>query len=480
MFITISRIFTVIFIFAIMAYSLSSTSHAQCPPAYTFTGEATNDQFGFSVSGTGDVNNDGFADVIVGARFNGAAGDSAGRAYVYSGQTGALLYTFTGEAARDRFGISVSGAGDVNNDGYADVIVGAWLNDAGGSDAGRAYVYSGQTGTLLYTFTGEAAYDLFGIFVSGAGDVNNDGFADVIVGAFHNYAGGIHAGRAYVYSGQTGALLYTFTGEGGNNLFGYSVSGAGDVNNDGFADVIIGALGNSAGGIDAGRAYVYSGQTGGLLYTFTGEAAYDLFGISAGAGDVNNDGFADVIVGASRHDAGGTNTGRAYVYSGQTGALLYTFTGEAAADQFGYSVSGAGDVNDDGYADLIAGSPFNGAGRAYVYLLGDVCDPSNGILEPSDNSVPWDFTLAQNYPNPFNLGTMITFTLPEPAEVNITVYNILGRKVRQVISESYPAGPHVVRFNGKDSNNKPLSSGIYFYRIQAGNLTQAKKMVLLK
>ena len=141
------------------------------------------------------------------------------------------LYTFTGAAVFDNFGLSVSGAGDVNNDGYSDLIVGAYGNDAGGSNAGRAYVYSGQTGGLLYTFTGEAAGDEFGRSVSGAGDVNNDGYADLIVGApSTEYEG--YPGQAYVYSGQTGALLYTFTGEAAGDLFGTSVSGAGDVKND--------------------------------------------------------------------------------------------------------------------------------------------------------------------------------------------------------------------------------------------------------
>jgi hypothetical protein len=100
------------------------------------------------------------------------------------------VYSFDGEAAGDEFGYSVSGAGDVNNDGYDDLIVGGPKNDAAGTDAGRAYVYSGQTGDLIWTFTGEAAGDRFGHSVCGAGDVNNDGFADLIVGAPANDAGG--------------------------------------------------------------------------------------------------------------------------------------------------------------------------------------------------------------------------------------------------------------------------------------------------
>ena len=148
------------------------------------------------------MNNDGFDDLIVGAHLNDAGGFNAGRAYVYSGQSGVLLYTFTGEAAEDFFGLSVSGAGDVNNDGFDDLIVGAPRNDAGGFDAGRAYIYSGQSGVLLYTFTGEASGGNFGQAVSGAGDVNNDGFNDLLVGAHRIFvAGGGFPGRAYVYLG---------------------------------------------------------------------------------------------------------------------------------------------------------------------------------------------------------------------------------------------------------------------------------------
>jgi len=112
---------------------------------YIFDGEGNDDNFGYSVSGAGDVNNDGYADLIVGAwGYNGPAGYNAGRAYVFSGLTRNLLWTFDGEAEDDTFGRSVSGAGDVNNDGYADLIVGAHLNDGPGENAGRACVYSGR------------------------------------------------------------------------------------------------------------------------------------------------------------------------------------------------------------------------------------------------------------------------------------------------------------------------------------------------
>ncbi|MCH7946848.1 MAG: FG-GAP repeat protein, partial [candidate division Zixibacteria bacterium] len=260
------------------------------------------------------------------------------------------VYVFTGEVEFDYLGVSVASAGDVNNDGFDDMIVGAWKNDAGGSEAGRAYVFSGLNGDTLYVFTGEAAEDWFGVSVASAGDVNNDGFADLIVGAPRNDAGGTDAGRAYVFSGQTGDTLYVFTGEDTANFFGGSVSSAGDVNNDGYDDLIVGAFRNDAGGNGAGRAYVFSGQSGDTLFVFTGEAEFDQLGFSvAFAGDVNNDGFDDLIVGADDNDAAGPAAGRAYVFSGKTGDTLYVFTGEAGDDRFGWSVASAGDVDNDGF-----------------------------------------------------------------------------------------------------------------------------------
>jgi hypothetical protein len=255
---------------------------------------------------------------------------------VYSGHTGGVLWTFTGEAAYDDFGYSVSGAGDINNDGYADLVVGASGNDAGGSGAGRTYVYSGQTGALVWTFTGEAAGDHFGEGVSGAGDVNNDGYEDLIVGATGNDAGGSSAGRAYVYSGRTGALIWTFTGEATFDNFGNSVSGFGDSNNDCYDDLIVGAPYKWTAGEEAGRAYVYSGQTGTLLRIFDGEAEYDEFGTSvSGAGDVNNDGFNELIVGAPRNSAAGDRAGQAYVLSCREGESFVR-----------------GDANGDGIIDV--------------------------------------------------------------------------------------------------------------------------------
>ena len=365
------------------------------------TGTMDSDYFGYSVSAAGDVNGDGYSDAIVGAIGNDAGGNSAGRAYIYFGglsMDNSEDVVLTGLAAGDLLGTSVSTAGDVNGDGYADVIVGANSNDAGAANAGRVYIFFGthnMDNTPDILLTGSAGSDQFGISVSTAGDVNGDGYTDVLIGASGNDAGGGNAGRAYLYTNSlTGPDLpdEIFTGAKNDDQLGYSVSAAGDVNGDGYDDVIIGAPFNDDEGPDFGAAYIYYGGSS-LDYTedvkLTGASGGDLFGISvSAAGDVNGDGYADVIVGASSSDVRAIDAGRAYIYYGgssMNNTADVILTGEAAYDWFGYSVSSAGDVNGDGYIDVIVGAYLNdaiggAAGRAYIYYGGLIMDSTKDVV----------------------------------------------------------------------------------------------------
>jgi len=326
--------------------------------------------FGASVAGLGDLDGDGKGEVIVGAPGNplrsyyGFVSDDSGSAYVYSGATGALLFQKMGLSMGDEFGFSVADASDVDGDGTDDFIIGAPATIFGDTIAGRVFVYSGAAGDLLYLKEGANAGDPFGITVAGVGDLNSDGKADFV---------STGSGGVYVYSGADGAILY-------QKGFGWSVAGAGDVNGDGVADFIIGSPGDGSGG----RAYVYSGVNASLIYQKIGLFTDGQFGTSvAGCGDINADGRSEFLIG---EPANSIHSGRAYVYSGATGALLYSKSGEEVNDLFGSSVAGGKDVNGDGRPDFVVGAPgathnsYFGFGSVYVYsgLTGAFIDRRDG------------------------------------------------------------------------------------------------------
>jgi FG-GAP repeat protein len=324
--------------------------------------------YGEAISAAGDLNGDGFDDLLVGASYASPGGMVyAGSAFAYSGADGSLLYQWDGETKADQFGYSVADVGDINHDGFADIIIGAVSAQFG---AGSAYLYSGADGSLLTQWDG-TSNDGFGFAVAQAGDVNNDGFEDLIVGIPYAYSPNNRpqAGSAVVLSGADYTEIYRFDGRRGGNYFGSTVAGAGDVNQDGFADLIVGATGTDIGTrINAGSTFVYSGADGTLLYRWNGAAEADSFGWSVtGPGDVNRDGYSDLLVGA-RH-ASPTFPGAAYLYSGLNGTLLHQWQGDSQDDGFGISVSSAGDVDRDGFPDLMVGAPYTNSDRGSVYVF---------------------------------------------------------------------------------------------------------------
>ncbi len=399
----------------------------------TFIGELSGDESGHALGGGGDVNGDGFDDLLISAPLNDETGETDGQIYLILGKaSGWGLNTslanadasFLGEIMSDRAGNSIDIIKDVNGDNYDDILIGDKWNDEYASNAGKIYLIFGRESdwemdislsNCNASFTGVKESDHAGFSISGLGDVNGDNFGDFLIGAYLNDELGTSAGQSYLIFGKelgwntdvnlTNADV-TFNGEKEYDLSGSAVSGVGDINGDGYNDFMIGAPGNDESESSAGQAYIIFGkETWNSVYnlsdadaSFHGENHNDLLGnYLTGAYDINNDTYNDILLGAIGYISGGSR-GKTYLIFGKDSSWNMdtpiqnadaSFIGEKNGDTSSSSLAGIGDVNGDDYDDFLIGAhqysysePL--AGKAYLFFGAE----KRVFITPTPQSIP--------------------------------------------------------------------------------------------
>lgn len=370
------------FALAIIALSWTTLSNADPVELTTSTLQDTG-MFANNLAALDDVNSSGTPDVIVGASNETVNGQTtAGRAYVFDGGTGALLYTLQSPSpeATGLFGFGVAGVPDTNGDGVGDILVGSTNDGAllpNETDAGRGYLFDGATGALLMTWRSPNPNDVnFGFSIAGIEDITGDGMGDVAITGDQAFEGAVH-----VFNGATGALVYSLESPNPRAIggFGREVKGIGDVTGDMIPDLLVGAYFEDVNGLTfAGRAYVFNGANGALVHSLTspspsttGQFGFEVDGVP----DLNGDGVNDLVVSAGSELAAAPNTfGRFHVFNGASGAFIRTLTSPNISEgtAFGPAVAGIADLNGDGSGDIVMGAWTEhgdgvlGSGRVYI------------------------------------------------------------------------------------------------------------------
>ena len=536
---------------------------------WTIWGPHEFSSFGHSVSWAGDVNADGLADVIVGAPHFDNGQIDEGAAYVYLGTSAGIstapAWSWEGGVEGALFGWDVANVGDVDGDGYGDVIVGApgHPEDAG---SGRAYVFFGDANGISAAapwIATTSEFDELGYSVAGC-DANGDGFSDVVVGA--PGFGGPTApdfGQVLVYlsdgAGLSSAPSMQETGPHAGARLGSAVAAA-DFDQDGSDELVAGSPFATNGSAEEGQVRVYEAASGTVLWTAEGNSPLAWLGTSvASRGDVNGDGFPDVITGAPGFESPLVEEGRAFVWIGNAGEAQNLSPGlRRRAHQALFDNSrpvGLLGENDDAASirlesdgrspmgrDIVRlevevkpyGTPFDGTGllmtpftdtaapasngsnvNLHVIVVGIASDtryhwrarhvsrhpyasspwfsPSGNAWEEVDfrrlgfstsvaeiaGSVTGTFALSRR-PSPFAESTTIEFELPRAAHVELAVYDIAGRRVAVVLSGPQAAGWHSVRWNGTDGEGRRVGSGVYFAVIESEERREARRLVITR
>ena len=482
----------------------------------TITGESYDKRI-TDVKGIGDVNGDSFDDFMVASYVSNTV-------TLYLGSSGLDLIkdvTFKPHSSMKQvvnFG-GISGIGDVNADGYDDFIIHAAFRDY---VLGKGIVFLYYGGIEVDTIPVNEFYedwnqDGFGSFTTGIGDLNKDGYDDFVIGSYYNWDNG--KGYAHLFwGGDTISWNRSLTFVSPNPLtgdfFGRSAANIGDVNNDGFDDLAIGAPNQAFP--DSGRVYIYYGGTkmhdkfdtilssngldvnfgseikaaGNLnnndsnsfcvlssqyiyIYQLTNPLSISSYSFDCN-GDINSDGYNDLIVGTDW---------KIKIYFGSENFDTKNSFFIEPYDSLGFSgnISFAGDINNDGYDEIFAHSINwpeieSPLGKVYIYSYKKITD-----VKRLNKNIPNDFKLYQNYPNPFNPSTTVNYEIPTTGLVTIIIYDVLGKKITTLVNEEKTPGEYKVRFDGSD-----LASGIYFCQLivdsfgKAGSVILTNKLMLLK
>jgi hypothetical protein len=328
-------------------------------------GPNNNDRMGWSVGGGGDINGDGVPDFIAGLPY-GQNSFNNGNVRAYSGANGGLIWA---SFLTPLDGYRVANAGDLNGDGLAEVLVSRGSFTAPGPAlASNILVLDGNSGQVLFVIPASSAgassnAATFGISLAGAHDTNGDGFNDILVGYSTKNGPGVQSGAVYVYSGSDFTILHVLDGAPAGTFLGHSVAWTGDLDGDGVPEIVAGGSGSAVGGVP-GVVRVYSGFSGSLLRTHVAAAVNDGFGVDvAGGADLDGDGITDYATSTPEANPTGppvppgAANGAVIAFSGATGLPIGTVVGQAPGSSIGTSLAMVRDVNFDGFAEVVVGSP---------------------------------------------------------------------------------------------------------------------------
>jgi hypothetical protein len=329
---------------------------------YQYEGHHINQFYGDQVHLAGDLNNDGFDDIMVGVPGEEINGEEyIGKVYIYSGLDGSFLYSFQGEHEKANCGQSISGIGDTDNDGYREFLIGAPGTGQGvNSTRGKVYHYSGKDGSLINEYLGEGIGHRLGGNLDCLGDVNGDGIDEFIADAqgYDVNPPPFNIGAIYVFNTITQQMLHKFTGRHSGESLLMVISKAGDIDKDGYNDFAYLFPYEKSTPDPVGVLTIRSGKDGLEIKKLSGSDPNEPLEELAFGGDVNKDGWPDLLIGQPLKDCeAGYDAGCVYVYSGKDLSFITTIYGTVEMMWLGDALSTAGDIGHDGYEDILAGAP---------------------------------------------------------------------------------------------------------------------------